>query len=504
MPVLVGCVITAGVLLGAPGATAATPATVVGGLDLALYCTQHGYTGVPSTALVKGGEIGPNFAYANWACVKSDGTGVPITPSGPAPSLTDACHIQYPGRTSVAQTANPNDAYAWQCYTAELTARSTTTTTTTTASTPTTTTGASSTTAAATPPVTGAAAPPPPPAGTAKPPNQRVSTLASSLTTPRKAFSSIRRSIENAVIAAVAVLFITFPSQLFNHTFDENYADISAWWARRFKLVAKLRNRVARSKSTLLRDTLIAVIVVLAGGVFGTLLDPHAGLTRASAMTYASVICSTSLAIAVTGYVTLEYRRRRGRPTTFHLHALSAGLLIAGFCVLVSRLVDFEPGYLYGRVCGVAFAGSLSRTEQGHAVTLAVLATLTTALLAWVAWLPLNHLAEHPHEAWAIVFSDDLAGAVFTGGMIGSTIGCLPLRFLPGGTIAAWHRGAWAVVFGLVTFLVLEVMLNPGRGGHPGHAPIVTAIVLFGVFGARSVAFYAHFARTRRKVASAP
>ena len=325
-------------------------------------------------------------------------------------------------------------------------------------------------------------------------------TIATSIASPAQAFSSARRTIENVALAAVLVLFITFPSQLFNHTLDENRDDIRDWWERRFRLLARARKLPVRSRSWL-HDTIAAVTVVLVGALFGGLLDPHFGLTRSSALTYCSVVCSMTLGIAVVGVVDREYRKRRGRPTQLHPRALPAGLLVAALCVLVSRVAGFEPGYLYGIVCGVAFSGALSKKEEGHMVALSVVATIALAMLAWAIWVPLNRAAVHPREAWAVVFGDDLSGAVFAAGIVGSTIGCLPLRFLPGGKIAAWHRGAWAGVFALVAFIFLEVMLNPGRGGHKGHAPLVTAITLFLVFGAGSVAFYTHFARKRRRQA---
>jgi hypothetical protein len=326
----------------------------------------------------------------------------------------------------------------------------------------------------------------------------RVSTIASSITSPSNAFSSSRRTLENVALAALAILLITFPSQLFNHTLDENRAEIVAWWARRFGFISRLRRRRKQGTRRLWQDTTAAAAVVLVGGLLGGLLDPRFGLKGASALTYASVVGSTCLGIAVAGLVAYEYRKRRKRSTTFHFHALPEGLLVGIACVVVSRAASFEPGYLYGIVCSVAFRGRLERREEGQTVALSVLATVSVALLAWIAWVPLNRVATHPHEAWPVVFGDDLVGAVFTGGIVGATIGCFPLRFLPGGTIAKWHRGAWALVFGVVTFVFLEVMLNPGRGGHTGHAPLVTVIVLFVVFGGGSVAFYSHFARKRR------
>ncbi|HUY72660.1 MAG TPA: hypothetical protein VMV08_10485 [Gaiellaceae bacterium] len=127
----------------------------------------------------------------------------------------------------------------------------------------------------------------------------RVSTIASSIASPSKALSSGKRTLENLVIAGVLVLFITFPAQLFNHTFDENYAEIREWWKRRFGWLEELRALISGSKGeraaagegedagggrgNTLRDTLAAALVVLTGGVLGGLLDPWPRGPRRSA-----------------------------------------------------------------------------------------------------------------------------------------------------------------------------------------------------------------------------
>jgi hypothetical protein len=99
-----------------------------------------------------------------------------------------------------------------------------------------------------------------------------------------------------------------------------------------------------------------------------------------------------------------------------------------------------------------------------------------------------------------VIYADDLAGTIFVGSIVSSVISCFPLRFLPGGTVAAWHRGAWAALFGGVVFIFLEVILAPGRGGHTGSGSLATVITLFAIFGVGSVAFYLHFARKQKEV----
>ena len=55
------------------------------------------------------------------------------------------------------------------------------------------------------------------------------------LPTPAEAFSSPGRIVASAAISIAALLFITFPANLFNKTFEENYDVIVAWWEPRLR-----------------------------------------------------------------------------------------------------------------------------------------------------------------------------------------------------------------------------------------------------------------------------
>ncbi len=208
--------------------------------------------------------------------------------------------------------------------------------------------------------------------------------------------------------------------------------------------------------------------------------------------------------MSVPAAVNIVYRRRRhgadqARP---YLKALPAGLAIAALCVLVSRLADFAPGYLYGLICGVAFSRQLAKHEKGHVIALSTVVTLAIATAVWLAWVPVESTVSHGHAGFGLVLVDDFLGALFVSGLVGSVIGMLPLRFLPGGDVAAWHRGAWAAVFGVAVFGMLQAMLRPVSHSHVGQAPIVTVLVLLVLFGGGSLAFRQHFARRKTKGAS--
>jgi hypothetical protein len=316
-------------------------------------------------------------------------------------------------------------------------------------------------------------------------------------------------TVENVAIASAAIVFITFPAQMFNSTLDENYVEILAMW-RRFlwrlggkRRLARKRRRDVQEKrepqEKSRRSELITFATVLSvGSLIGGFRDPHFGFNLASVANFFGTLCALVVLIAVPAAAATAYRRMRGRPVHIKLRAIPAGIAIAVVSVLISRIAHFEPGYLYGIVCGIAFAHRLGKSEEGHVVGLESTATLLAAVAAWLAFIPIDRLALHPEANFGVVLVDDWLASIFVGGLVGVTIGLLPLRFLPGGTLAQWHRGIWAVMFGVALFGIVAIMLRPSSGpARPGSAPVVTAIVLFVSFGGVSVAFREYFARRR-------
>ncbi len=328
--------------------------------------------------------------------------------------------------------------------------------------------------------------------------------IATALPVPHDAFHSLTHAATNAVIAAAVVLLIVFPSELFNKTFDENYDEIRAWWDKRLRWLGNRRLHETDAQK-LKRGRITFAVVVLAGAVLGGLLNPRFGFNIATMESLLAALIAFVFAATVGGFIGYRYRKFRHLDLAAIPRALPAGLAIATVCVLVSRLADFQPGYLYGVICAIVFTAELDKREAGQVVAIQASTTLVIAVIAWFLWVPVNHAAVHPHAAFPIVVLDDLLGSLFVGGLVGTVIGMFPLRFMPGHKLISWHRGAWAAVFGVAVFGLMQAMLRPSTGlGHPGHAPLVTAIVLFVVFGGASVVFAAYFNRRKRRIAVTP
>ncbi|MFZ0666929.1 MAG: FGLLP motif-containing membrane protein [Acidimicrobiales bacterium] len=342
---------------------------------------------------------------------------------------------------------------------------------------------------------------------TGGPGNPKVSRIASSIPTPHAAFSSLSSVAVNGGIAAAIAMLLTFPSSLFNETFLENYGDISEWWKRLLRKVlpkslepksgpdqpAKQKRKRAPK-----RDRIIFIAVLLIGALVNSFNDGGFGISLSSLFTFIAVTLALVSGIAVTALVTDIYHARRHGRSPRRLVAFPMGLVIAAFFVIFSRLINFEPGYLYGIVCGVLFTRELAKNEEGHVAALSVLATMAVSVCAWLIWVPIDSVAEKPGAFFGAVIADDFLAALFVSGLVGSFFGMIPIRGLPGYTIKRWSWLAWAVGFLLALFGLMQILLRPGIAGH-GHRPLVVSICLFAAFGVASIVFHEHFENKKRR-----
>lgn len=329
------------------------------------------------------------------------------------------------------------------------------------------------------------------------------STIASAVAPPDEVFASPTSLVINAAVTVVVILFITFPANLFNRTFDENYEEIMGMVDRRVPWLARLRQRAKTAAHEQRRHLIVFLVVLLLGAVLGGFLDPRFGFNGSSLTTLLSVLLSISIGLLVGTALGAGYRRLRGRGLSLAPRALPAGLTIAVVCVVISRLSDFHPGYLYGVICGIAFTAPISKREEAHLVALGAVASLALAVIAWFIWVPLHVVAARAGAGFGVVLADDVVGALFVGGLVGSVIGLFPLRFLPGATLAAWSRPVWAATFGLAVFGLLQLMLGPeSSAAHSTKAALATAVALFVVFGGASVLFRYYFYRRHRRAAA--
>jgi hypothetical protein len=324
------------------------------------------------------------------------------------------------------------------------------------------------------------------------------STIATSLEPITKAFPIGKWLFLDALFALLAVLLITFPAQIFNRTFDENYEEITAIVHSRLPFLQRF---LVRGESERRRHALIVLIaVVVVGSVIGGFNDPTFGVNSHSVDTLLAVLAAFIVGVLISISVGVGYRAWQHVDRAPTPHARTAGLVVAICCVVVSRLTHFEPGYLYGVVAGAAFKTKLTRRQQGHEVALLSLATLAVAVGAWALWTPVRTAASTAHPGALLLVADTLLASLFIAGIVNTVINLIPLESLAGRTLFRWHRGAWAVTFFVSAFLLVDVMLLPAaREQRASKAPVLVTLGLFVVFATLSIAFNRYFALRHRR-----
>jgi hypothetical protein len=286
----------------------------------------------------------------------------------------------------------------------------------------------------------------------------------------------------NLVIALLLIL-LAFPAELFNATFEEHYDEISGWFAGPKRAL----DRIAGDGTGSAWVPFGAVTAVAA--LLYAFLDPDLSLDEATLAMVLGVGLSIAVAVLISGAVARRFvgarHGDRGR-----LRIYPGALFVAAACVLVSRLVDFQPGYLYGVIAGFAFTAPLSRDEDGRNAARVAAAGLAVTVVCWLLLSPVRELMDDPEPSFLLVLVEAFLAAMFVGGLQALVFGFLPLRFLPGQKVWQWSRPVWAALFGIGVFGFLQVLLHP-ESSYEGS--VVTMVVLFLGFAAASIAFWAYF-----------
>lgn len=327
-----------------------------------------------------------------------------------------------------------------------------------------------------------------------------ISIFGTSLASPASPFQSPVQLAATVLVILLLIAFVPFPAELFNATYEANHARIKRWWLAHVPWLVNAYQRLQDEEGRRGRTAALGIVIVI-GGVLGAGLDPRFGWNLHTVSLAASVGVALILCAAASGIAIFAYRRRKGEGTHWHPHALPGGLAVTAVGVLVSRLTNFEPGYLYGLILMASFAGAESPVEEGREVAMSSGALIVFSVACWGLWIPLQAAAGQPGASGALVFIADLLTAVFVIGIVRAVVLLMPVRFLPGHKLVHWNRAVWAIIFGLGAFAMAEIMILPESGSHiRSVAPLVTTLVLFFGFGVASVTFWAYFRYTKGPV----
>ena len=303
------------------------------------------------------------------------------------------------------------------------------------------------------------------------------------------------------LLALLLLLIIGFIGELFNNTVENNY-DVIAGWFRKGPLGAVRRGLDRIHIDPPGRPGVLLFIGLTA--LVSSFVDPGFGLDLRSVAVFLGFLVGLIVVLASFKLPPMLARRRKTGELG-QLRPLPWTLLIAALFVLVSRLGNLQPGYLYGIVLGAIFVSDVSDRDEGRETAYGAIWTLVAAVLAWVALTWLRGLGL-PEDGFGVTLLSTAFAATLVAGLEAAAFALMPLRFLPGYALYRWSRLAWALLWGAGLFAFVHILIGPTSGyvSELSPAAFMAALGVFAAFGALSIATWLYFRlRTERESAEA-
>ncbi|WP_354024580.1 hypothetical protein [Conyzicola nivalis] len=256
-------------------------------------------------------------------------------------------------------------------------------------------------------------------------------------------------AIGSSVIAGFAfLLLVAFPSELLGSVIQRRYRlvhragriippGVGAWFSRR---------------PVLSGVGLIAVATGLTG-----FSDPRFGADAASAR----LLIACFLAALIVSYGTYALlgwflNRRWSLPTSLNLRPFTLLITVAG--IVLSRVLDFSPGFLFGLMLGLTFPAATPHALRSHARLLRSCLIVTMAVTSWFAYSGLVAVTGGAPTDFGTALLQDTLAALSTEGLTGMLVAMLPFLYLDGREIWQHSKRSWAATYAaivLVFFLVV-------------------------------------------------
>lgn len=263
----------------------------------------------------------------------------------------------------------------------------------------------------------------------------------------------------NIGLALLLALGFGFTSTLFNSTLQENEAQFQAGFYRRIEPLHRLIPRRLRPPTFPSRwkgHWLFTLSLLLGSALIYAFLDPTFAFNAAGMALFFALFLSIAIVAVVydlsQGILAHRYFGRTGS-----MEAFPVALLIAIGCVMFSRLLNFQPGYLLGFVA--AFVLSTDPTvdklqEQRQNALLILAGTLLLLFIALIAWSLTGITQDVP------ILGPTLA-LIFVAGLEGVMYVLMPLEFLDGSVLYSWNKYVWFATFVVATYWFCQILLNP-------------------------------------------
>jgi hypothetical protein len=291
--------------------------------------------------------------------------------------------------------------------------------------------------------------------------------------------------VSAAAIGLGLLLFVAIPAELLNATLSEQYDRFARRMPRLKRATGWWSALAALLKSTPVVGAI--VLTVLSAVIFG-FADPGFGLD----LTSLRVVIACALGLLVVGFISnaltgITVAKRWSLSTRMELKPL--GIILAVLGVVLSRLLEFSPGFLIGLLLGIALVGTVSRRDEVRTTLTRSGIVFGFAIVAWLVY-SLTSGAMVDQSFGSNLFLETLV-AVTTEGLTALLIGLLPFKYLEGESIWNFSKPLW---FGVWLFIaaIFALIVVPNNFAEVNGSLWVWGIVV-AAFAVVAIGLYVYF-----------
>lgn len=319
----------------------------------------------------------------------------------------------------------------------------------------------------------------------ALPPAPRVTRELPGIVAPTQVSVAPKVVATNLGLALFCVLFFGLTSNIFNSILKDYREELLRLLAGP---IGHRLGRALRRGGTILRGVaakgwgrlvLMWLVVLLVTSLIESFLDPESGIFSLERLALVVTLFVSATVVSGLELGSDLFARRRWSPTVDARGKVQwLGIGVAVGCVIVSRVLDFRPGYLYGIVGAIYLMPRfMGIAASGKRAVLVVLTILAGGLILWLATAFLPAALTDLEPLFLTVFLISLQGAFFE---------LFPLAVTDGGDIWNWKRGIWFLLFLAVFFAFYHFVLNPNASDvqalqQNGVRMLLLLIVVFGL-----------------------
>lgn len=307
------------------------------------------------------------------------------------------------------------------------------------------------------------------------------------------------------VLAIFTLMLMLVTTEIFNQTVEDNEHWLKESLANLVGPFKGIFGFIGGAARALTDGQGIAGIVApifllaLAAFLYG-LEEPGYGINERSAVLFITFLAAFAILTYVYDGGQLLMTNRFGVPAAIRL--FPAGIIVALFCIAMTRLMGYQPGIVYGFIAAHAVMGgaSLREDQEGRQIFFPAILLLTICAVFWLLADPFREVAEDHDTFWSAI-PEGIAIGVVIGGVQSMFFQMIPMKWMDGEKLMKWNKLAWFSLTGVIAFFFWHVLLNTNDESFSmlnETTPVIAIALMLACF-LSTVAFYV-FCRVRNSM----